>query len=71
MSNTSKNYEKIQGVINTLGMLDPIKPTADNAAKLFGIYSTLADVRDDLIRQEKEAKEPAKAEDDTGGEVSE
>lgn len=54
MSNTMKNAEKIQGVINTIEMLEPIKPTAENASRLWGIFRTLFEVRDDLFKQEQE-----------------
>ena len=65
MSNTMKNVEKIQGVINTIEMLEPIKPTAENASRLWGIFRTLFEVRDDLFKQaqEEEKKVESKTEE--------
>ena len=75
MENTSTmpNSLKIQGVMNTIEMLEPIRPTADNASRLWGIFRTLMEVRDDLYKQEQEAKkqteEPAEVEEDADGEA--
>ena len=62
MSNTMKNVEKIQGVINTIEMLEPIKPTAENASRLWGIFRTLFEVRDDLFKQVQEEEKKAEKE---------
>lgn len=62
MSNTMKNVEKIQGVINTIEMLEPIKPTAENASRLWGIFRTLFEVRDDLFKQVQEEEKKAENE---------
>ena len=64
MSNTMKNVEKIQGVINTIE-IEPIKPTAENASRLWGIFRTLFEVRDDLFKQaqEEEKKVESKTEE--------
>ncbi len=75
MENTSTmpNSLKIQGVMNTIEMLEPIRPTADNASRLWGIFRTLMEVRDDLYKQEQEAKkqteEPAEVVEDADGEA--
>ena len=75
MENTSTmpNSLKIQGVMNTIELLEPIRPTADNASRLWGIFRTLMEVRDDLYKQEQEAKkqteEPAEVEEDADGEA--
>ena len=75
MENTSTmpNSLKIQGVMNTIEMLEPIRPTADNASRLWGIFRTLMEVRDDLYKQEQEAKkqteEPAEVKEDADGEA--
>ena len=56
------NSEKIQEVINMMAGLPPISPTAPNVCALFGIYTILAEVRDNLKAQEAEkaaAEEPA------------
>jgi len=50
----SKNAEAIQKVINTLEGLD-IKPTYDNMNRLLGCMQVLANVRDNLEKQEGEA----------------
>ena len=64
-----KNYEKIQGVINTLEMMEPIRPTAENASKLWGVYRTLMEVRDDLFRQEQEKQGEEKQGEENTAEV--
>lgn len=75
MENTSTmpNSLKIQGVMNTIELLEPIRPTADNASRLWGIFRTLMEVRDDLYKQEQEAKKqtekPAEVEEDADGEA--
>lgn len=75
MENTSTmpNSLKIQGVMNTIELLEPIRPTADNASRLWGIFRTLMEVRDDLYKQEQEAKkqteEPAEVKEDDVGET--
>ena len=65
-----KNYEKLQGVINTIELLEPIRPTALNASRLWGIYKMLMEVRDDLFSPEKEAEKepekPAEVKEDAG-----
>jgi hypothetical protein len=66
-----KNYEKLQGVINTIELLEPIRPTALNASRLWGIYKTLMEVRDDLFNQEKEAEKEAEKEPEKPAEVKE
>jgi len=48
------NAEKIQVVINTIETLT-LPGTYDNSNRLMGIYRMLAEVRDDLQRQEAEA----------------
>ena len=58
------NAEKIQAVINTIELLEPIRPSFDNASKLWGIYKTLAEVRDDLMKEQaEEVKEDGDRED--------
>lgn len=52
----SKNAEEIQKVINTLEGLD-IKPTYENMNRLLGCMQVLANVRDDLERQEAKTEE--------------
>ena len=47
------NAEKIQVVINTIETLT-LPGTYDNSNRLMGIFRTLAEVRDDLQRQEAE-----------------
>ena len=75
MENTSTmpNSLKIQGVMNTIEQLEPIRPTADNASRLWGIFRTLMEVRDDLYKQDQEAKkqteEPAEVKEDADGEA--
>ena len=44
------NAEKLQAVLNTLPLLE-MRPTHDNAARMTGIYNTLIEVQNDLIRE--------------------
>jgi len=49
--NGERNSEELQKVINTLELLD-IRPTYDNMSKLLGCMQVLAEVRDDIKKQE-------------------
>jgi len=50
------NVQKIQAVINTLEIME-IRPSYDNSNRLYGIYTTLLDVLNDLARQEAEQEQ--------------
>ena len=47
------NAEKLQAVINTIEKIE-VKATADQAGKILGIHRILAEVRDDLMREEED-----------------
>ena len=51
------NADKIQAVINTLDTL-MIPATYDNVNRVLGMYNTLAEVRDNLRKEEDHAGEP-------------
>lgn len=50
------NAEKIQVIMNTLATLH-MPATFDNCNSMLGIYATLTEVRDDLARAARAAKE--------------
>ena len=50
------NAEKIQIVMNTLELV-MVPATFENSDRLRGIYVTLAEVRDDLAKPEKDGEE--------------
>lgn len=54
--NSLSNAEKVQVVMNTIGMLD-LKPTKENVNWLTGIYNVLEEVRDALAAPLKEEDE--------------
>ena len=50
------NAEKIQLVINTIGVLN-IPATIENVSRLSGVYGILQEVRNDLAANEKPQEE--------------
>ena len=60
--NSLSNAEKIQVVMNTIGMLD-LKPTKENVNWLTGIYNVLEEVRDALAAPVTEVDDHERATD--------
>ena len=60
--NSLSNAEKLQVVINTIGMLD-LKPTKENVNWLTGIYNVLEEVRDALAAPVTEVDDHERATD--------